>query len=437
MLPDWLRSPILRSDAWLVSLTGEVRDHGDHLSVHSPDNPGYRHGNHLLLPRPPTAAELGHWLDRARAVFGPEMPHACLVWEGGPLDDDARAEAAALDGLLDAGLAMVWDGPVPAPRATTSGAWPVVRLPDEDDVGARNAAWDPGEAGGSEGYRAFKEGLHRAWASWRRTRQVTWYGALHPKGAVVGQCGLATFEGAGRLQSVETHPDHRRQGVCTSLLTAVRRAAAAAGLDRLWLSADPEGPARGLYTRLGFRPVHLLESLVVGGGQELAVRPETVADHADVRAITAAAFDPDVAARVDSVRGPADISLVAVQDGTLLGHVLFTPVPVQPQVGSPWGAVALALVSVRPSQHGRGIGRALIEAGLEACREAGHGVCFVRGSPAYYPRFGFEPAAAHGLQLPQQEALDPPSEALLVLELRDGALPARGGVVQYPPAFGA
>ena len=73
----------------------------------------------------------------------------------------------------------------------------------------------------------------------------------------------------------------------------------------------------------------------------------------------------------------------------------------------------------------------LVREGIERCKRAGHDLCVVVGSPDYYGRFGFEPAAPHGLT----EPFGFPAENFMVLELVPGALSDCAGVLVYDPAF--
>ena len=161
------------------------------------------------------------------------------------------------------------------------------------------------------------------------------------------------------------------------------------------------------------------------------VRPETAADRAGIRATVGAAFETDAEARlVDALRehGDAMISLVAVRDDAVLGHVLLSVARVG---GVP--VLALAPVAVTPEYQRRGIGRALIDAALERARAMGFGAVVVLGHPSYYPRFGFVPAGPHGIECPY----DAPADAFMVLELSPGALGQLSGPVVYAPAFAA
>ncbi len=93
------------------------------------------------------------------------------------------------------------------------------------------------------------------------------------------------------------------------------------------------------------------------------------------------------------------ISLLAEEQGSLLGHVLFTKVnllgPEQPPVAS-----ILAPLAVAPSAQRSGVGRRLIERGCELLADRGVQLLFVLGDPRYYRKRGFTSALAHGLRAP-------------------------------------
>lgn len=166
----------------------------------------------------------------------------------------------------------------------------------------------------------------------------------------------------------------------------------------------------------------------------MRIRPECPEDHAAIAAVHERAFPQPAEARlVEALRaaGAATISLVAEQDGRVVGHVLFSPVTVQ-DGASAWDAIGLGPVAALPELQNGGIGSALVRAGLAACRAQGHPVVFVLGHATYYPRFGFRPAAAAGLRWEGGH-----DGSFFVAELAPGALAGRRGVVRYRPEFGA
>jgi putative acetyltransferase len=165
----------------------------------------------------------------------------------------------------------------------------------------------------------------------------------------------------------------------------------------------------------------------------MIVREEKERDHAGVRRVNRLAFGQDEEADlVDQLRsgGYARLSLVAEDDGAVVGHILFSDLPIHTRDGVTVDALALAPMAVLPSHQRQGVGSALVREGLRLCAERGHRIVIVVGHPDYYPRFGFSAALAKTLASPYS------GEAFMALELAPGALAqASGGEVEYPPPF--
>jgi putative acetyltransferase len=164
----------------------------------------------------------------------------------------------------------------------------------------------------------------------------------------------------------------------------------------------------------------------------MLIRREEPRDADAVRIVNERAFgQPEEARIVDALRGVADaISLVAVIDNDVVGHILFTPVSID-DAAAPLSATGLAPMAVLPEFQRRGIGSALVNAGLDSCRAAGYDLAVVLGHPDFYPRFGFVVAADHQLSCEYPA----PREAFMVIELRPGAFRRARGLVRYRPEF--
>lgn len=166
---------------------------------------------------------------------------------------------------------------------------------------------------------------------------------------------------------------------------------------------------------------------------ETIIRDEREGDAGAIRTVTLAAFagmpysEQTEAAIVDALRAAnaLALSLVAVEDGEIVGHVAFSPVTVDGASAPGWFGVGP--VSVRPDRQKSGIGTALMRAALARLEAAGAKGCVLVGDPAYYRRFGF--IASTSLSYP-----DLPAEYFQVLAL---APDAPSGTVAFHPAFAA
>ena len=136
----------------------------------------------------------------------------------------------------------------------------------------------------------------------------------------------------------------------------------------------------------------------------MQIRDARPTDAAAVRRVVAAAFGDgrgdhgdEVADLWDDVvaAGHVRASLVAVEDGEVVGHV---------GVSHSWldarrelvDVLVLSPLSVVPDRQRGGIGTALVGAAVEAGRGLGAPALFLEGSPAYYGARGFLPGRAHG-----------------------------------------
>jgi putative acetyltransferase len=135
----------------------------------------------------------------------------------------------------------------------------------------------------------------------------------------------------------------------------------------------------------------------------MMIRPEQPADRDAIHDLTAAAFaNPEhvvalEAKLIDDLRADAGylpaLSLVAI-DGAenVIGHVMCTRATVgeRPVLG-------LGPLGVRPDRQNAGVGTALVHTVLGAADALGEPLIVLLGSPHYYRRFGFRPAADYGI----------------------------------------
>lgn len=127
----------------------------------------------------------------------------------------------------------------------------------------------------------------------------------------------------------------------------------------------------------------------------IIIRDEQVEDIEAIENLTKAAFQNAEHTShtehfiVNSLRnhGQLTISLVAVEDGSIIGHVAISPVQIS---SGEMGWYGLGPISVHPNKQGLGIGSLLMNKSLEKLKNLGAKGCVLLGDPNYYSRFGFK-----------------------------------------------
>lgn len=162
------------------------------------------------------------------------------------------------------------------------------------------------------------------------------------------------------------------------------------------------------------------------------IRNETDYDRKLIFEANSQAFPtPAEANLVDALRddGFVRLSLVAEINGHIVGHILFSDLPIVTSTGTV-PALSLAPMAVLPEHQHQGIGSELVRRGLEACREQGHRIVVVLGDSQFYRRFGFSSELARPLESPFS------GDAFMTIALVPDALSGISGRVEYPPPFG-
>ena len=168
------------------------------------------------------------------------------------------------------------------------------------------------------------------------------------------------------------------------------------------------------------------------GAETMGIREENQGDALAIRSVHEQAFGGDVEPRLVDMLREADrliLSLVAVVAEQVVGHVVFSPVTLEPPPGDARWA-ALGPIGVLPDYQGQGIGSRLVREGLGGCGSRGCDGVVLLGAPEYYSRFGFVRASEHGLI--SEFGGGPEFQAV---ELQDDALGKVGGLILYPPEF--
>ena len=244
-----------RTDLFFWKFDGEIHDRGDYLVILTPSNPTFYWGNLLLFSSPPAKGDFERW----KNIFADEISsrqethHLVFGWDG------IDGETGEGQPFLDAGFKLV--------QSIVMTARQIVLPPKynhEVDIRPLSRDWEWQQAlenqincrdaeFGLENYTVFKR------AKMERYRQMTqaglgeWFGAFYRDRLVAG-LGLYCEDGVARYQSVETHPDFRRRGICGTLVhQAARYGFERMGASVLVMIADEQYFAGRIYESIGFK----------------------------------------------------------------------------------------------------------------------------------------------------------------------------------------
>jgi putative acetyltransferase len=169
----------------------------------------------------------------------------------------------------------------------------------------------------------------------------------------------------------------------------------------------------------------------------ICIREESPEDIGDVRKLNEKAFmqafdQAPEADLVDRLRKncASILSLVAVRDDKIVGHIFFSPVRIEGE--KIVDGMGLGPMAVLPELQHQGIGSRLVQAGIGILKNRGSPFIIVLGHPEYYPRFGFELASHRGIRSQWKGV---PDEASMILILDENATSGMHGVARYRGEF--
>ncbi|GHV41387.1 N-acetyltransferase [Clostridia bacterium] len=118
-----------------------------------------------------------------------------------------------------------------------------------------------------------------------------------------------------------------------------------------------------------------------------------------------------------------ELDFIGTIGGEIIANIMYTKSKIIRPDGSETATITFGPVSVKPELHRNGYGGTIIRHSLDAARKLGYGAVIIVGHADYYPRFGFKPASAYNLTMPDGGSFD----AFMALELRHGYLGTSGG----------
>lgn len=253
-----IRSLGYRTDIQFLTFDGELHERDDYWVIRTPANPTFYWGNFLLFKRPPQLGDIERWRgyfeDEIQANYDAKVEHLAFGW------DAPGGECGAIQDFVNAGFEPSRNVILSATEVFQPPKWnsdvEILPLQTESDWEAllemEVLCFRGKQSVG--GYKKFTSRQHERYRAMIAAGYGGWYGAFFD-GTLVASLGLFNWDGLARFQSVCTHPDFRRRGLCSTLVyQAARHGVDDMGAEKLVMAADDAYHAAVIYESIGFRP---------------------------------------------------------------------------------------------------------------------------------------------------------------------------------------
>jgi len=244
-----------RTDLIFPAFDGQIIDRGDYLVVKTPANPTFYWGNFLLFPDPPGEGDYQRWREIFAREFGqpPKVIHQAMGW------DTTQEEAGFVQPFLENGFHLDRLVLLTArqedlkPRSSAEVTIRQLRTRDDWEQAVENQVLSRDPWFGEAGYRTFRQGQAIRYQEMVKRGLGAWFGAFAGE-RLVGDLGVFCSGDLGRYQSVQTHPDFRRQGIAGALVfQSAKYAFEKHAIQTLVIVAEANSAAQRLYEALGFQ----------------------------------------------------------------------------------------------------------------------------------------------------------------------------------------
>ena len=255
-----------RTDLFFLKFDGTFTQHNDHTVIKTPNNPNFYYGNLLLLNGTPTPNQQPHLESLFKKTFKdqPQSTHITLAWDQAALTDstpkDTIKHYTSLGYNYDNTIVLTANkNDITPPKHTNSQITINPITTDQqwaDMLALQILCRDP--IFNHDEYIAFATANAQAWRRITQKGHGQWLGA-YKNNTLVASSGIFHFDELARFQAVSTHPDHRKQGICQTLIHHIcNHAFQNKNTKTLVMQADEDYHAARIYQSLGFKPTHRL-----------------------------------------------------------------------------------------------------------------------------------------------------------------------------------
>lgn len=252
----------IRTDLIFRNFLGKVENKNDYIVVKTPSNQAFFWGNYIIFKEAPKKGDYKTWCDIFNKEFSDltDIKHMTFIWNenknpgesqeftsnGFELEDSIilKANSTSLPGNKNNDIKIR--------QIETSEEWKQVI-----DLQIITS----GEDYNSDEYLPF---IKKQFADRKKMIDAgkgKWFGAFLGD-ILVGDLGIFVESEIARFQAVETHPDHRKKGICKTLVHYVSNyALTKLKVKTLVLEADEDYIAADIYKSLGYCEVEKLYGL--------------------------------------------------------------------------------------------------------------------------------------------------------------------------------
>lgn len=253
------RTLACETDLMLCRLAGSV-SRGDGYWVGTwPGEPTYLWGNLLVMDEPPEDGDLEGWLWLADEELGAD--HYSFAFDD-PSGARGDIEPFVEDGFEVFDNETLVGGDIARPPRANTDVTVRALATDAEWAAAVDLECSVDPAPYTHAYmRAFST---TKFATYRRMckQAGAWFGAF-AEGRMLATCGIFVVDGLARFQSVHTHPDARRRGICGRLVADVGRFALdELGARQLVITAETGSSAAQIYASCGLQRTEVVAGCV-------------------------------------------------------------------------------------------------------------------------------------------------------------------------------
>jgi len=244
-----------RTDLIFRKFDGEIIERDGYKVILTRSHPNFFWGNFLLFDGPPVNGSFDEWNEIFKREIESQFKvhHRAFGWD---CPENVLGEHRE---FLDAGYTL--------DQSVIQTARAVHKPPKYNtEIEIRplsNHEWDEAieiqvlckpDHFQEDKYRSFRQTRMRRYREMSEASLGTWFGAFLD-GQLVADLGIFTDGEIGRYQHVETHPDFRRRGICSTMIyKTARYALSTMGVETLVIAADVDYHAKEIYTSVGFEP---------------------------------------------------------------------------------------------------------------------------------------------------------------------------------------